>query len=781
MAVVKMEVDQVAPAEDVHAQLEHPHDNDANPPFDQALEDRFQARWARIRETLQDILSKRKVSRAIWNERFSDVYDVTVNFPQTYVDRLYDSIRNVFAVHVSNVCSNLRGVAETERTRLEQLLHVYLQEWNNFRESLEFINKLSGHLNQAVVKPAKINDSEFPMIHLDIPLPDFSNDKIAVMELGCKMWSENVVTPLQTELTDTLLQLIARDREWNDHSSSTIIHDVVASLVVVDDFKGRPPLKTYKEVFETPYIEATGVHYRVEAVKAVNSCSCSVYVEKVIAKLKEEDERATRLCHSSSLEKVRAEIQARMVNDRLPFILSESRAVIEERRHKDLVNLYEVLKPSMEGIGTLRLHFTSFVEEKAREAVGNNYAIEPQDLVENLVRILARFDEMVTEVFSSDPMFKKAVEDAIRIVINQQSGAAPFFASAELIAKYCDNLLRRSLKNAAEVEEKLDGAIKIFKFLDDKDVFQRFYSRMMAKRLINKQFISAEVETSVVNKLRDACGCDYTGKLMRMLRDIHASTVMMDKFTEKCPMKPFRAKCELFINVLTSGVWPIPSFDVPMNLPASLQPVIESFNTFYSEEYSGRRLTWIFQLGSVDVKLNFMKRPVLATMNIQQLAICLAFLNTDTVSLFDMKDITGMPDEYLDTNSDCLVAAGILRRHQSTESGATQLSLNLDFAPKKPKIKILAPVTKEQPQQEREETERSTGDMRQVFLQAAVCRIMKSQHTMSYANLVNEVRSQTQDRFPATEAMVKKTIEVLLEKEYIRRSLTAQEVYEYIT
>ena len=70
-------------------------------------------------------------------------------------------------------------------------------------------------------------------------------------------------------------------------------------------------------------------------------------------------------------------------------------------------------------------------------------------------------------------MFKKAVEDAIRIVINQQSGAVPFFASAELIARYCDNLLRRSTKVTSEVEEKLDGAIKIFKFLDDKDVFQR--------------------------------------------------------------------------------------------------------------------------------------------------------------------------------------------------------------------------------------------------------------------------------------------------------------------
>ena len=110
-----------------------------------------------------------------------------------------------------------------------------------------------------------------------------------------------------------------------------------------------------------------------------------------------------------------------------------------------------------------------------------------------------------------------------RIVLNQQGGAVCFFVAAELIARYCDTLLRKSSKNTTEVEEKLDGAIKVFRFLDDKDVFQRFYSRMMAKRLIHKQSIGPEVETSVVNKLRDACGCDYTGKLMRMQRDITTS------------------------------------------------------------------------------------------------------------------------------------------------------------------------------------------------------------------------------------------------------------------
>jgi hypothetical protein len=57
-----------------------------------------------------------------------------------------------------------------------------------------------------------------------------------------------------------------------------------------------------------------------------------------------------------------------------------------------------------------------------------------------------------------------------------------------------------------------------------------------------------------------------------------------------------------------------------------------------------------------------------------------------------MKEITGMADEYLDNNIECLVAAGILKRcHQDMETGSI-ICLNLDYAPKKPRIKILAPV-----------------------------------------------------------------------------------------
>lgn len=174
-----------------------------------------------------------------------------------------------------------------------------------------------------------------------------------------------------------------------------------------------------------------------------------------------------------------------------------------------------------------------------------------------------------------------------------------------------------------------------------------------------------------------------------------------------------------------SGVWPIPSFDVPFRLPAPLIPVIRSFNKFHQNRFTGRRLTWIFQLGSVDVKLNFVKRPVIATMNVQQLAICFAFNDMDVVSFSHLRELTQMTDDHLDVNVDCLVQQQLVKRYDDMEDGPS-LMLNLEYAPKKPRIKISVPQTKEQPQQEKEETERSTGDMRQVFLQVRLLRSSSS-------------------------------------------------------
>jgi len=60
----------------------------------------------------------------------------------------------------------------------------------------------------------------------------------------------------------------------------------------------------------------------------------------------------------------------------------------------------------------------------------------------------------------------------------------------------------------------------LFKYLEDKDVFQTFYTTKLSKRLIHGVSASDESEASMISKLKEACGFEYTNKLQRMFTGI---------------------------------------------------------------------------------------------------------------------------------------------------------------------------------------------------------------------------------------------------------------------
>lgn len=95
----------------------------------------------------------------------------------------------------------------------------------------------------------------------------------------------------------------------------------------------------------------------------------------------------------------------------------------------------------------------------------------------------------------------------------------------------------------------------VFKYIEDKDVFQKFYAKMLAKRLVHQNSASDDAEASMISKLKvrfcpvqsvqtcsnqpladllllvqQACGFEYTSKLQRMFQDIGVSKDLNEQF-----------------------------------------------------------------------------------------------------------------------------------------------------------------------------------------------------------------------------------------------------------
>ena len=61
---------------------------------------------------------------------------------------------------------------------------------------------------------------------------------------------------------------------------------------------------------------------------------------------------------------------------------------------------------------------------------------------------------------------------------------------------------------------------------------QKFYSRNLGKRLIHQQSHSMDLEEAMINRLKQACGYEFTNKFHRMFTDISLAEDLNNKFSD---------------------------------------------------------------------------------------------------------------------------------------------------------------------------------------------------------------------------------------------------------
>ncbi len=83
----------------------------------------------------------------------------------------------------------------------------------------------------------------------------------------------------------------------------------------------------------------------------------------------------------------------------------------------------------------------------------------------------------------------------------------------------------------------------IYDYLNDKDVFQAFYSQLLAKRLITNTYSSKELEIEMLDRLKVHCGFEYLLKCQKMFTDVSCSNELTKTF-KKSP--PFTYHCKDF-------------------------------------------------------------------------------------------------------------------------------------------------------------------------------------------------------------------------------------------
>lgn len=430
-------------------------------------------------------------------------------------------------------------------------------------------------------------------------------------------------------------------------------------------YKKKGQLHLYQDLFEEPFLAASGEHFKRDAARLLEERDVSLYMEKVIAKIEEELFRARKFLHASSLPKVSNRCEFHMVAEHLPFLYSECLNMVQGERKKDLSNMYSLLKSVPNALTHLVDTVYDHIKKEGLAAIENLHGEHIHiNFVEVLLTIYNKYKQQIREVFNSDQNFMGALDKACSSVINHRpNGGKSPCRSPELLAKYCDTLLKKSSKGISEteVEEKLSQSITIFKYIDDKDVFQKFYSRMLAKRLIHQQTQSMDAEEAMINRLKQACGYEFTSKLHRMFTDMSVSADLNNKFNAYLKEENIDLGINFSIYVLQAGAWPLGQAVVtPFALPQQLEKSVHMFERFYHHRFNGRKLTWLHHLCQAELRLGHLKKSYIVTVQTFQMAILLLFENTDSLTCREIRETLQLNADQFQRHAISLVDSKLL-------------------------------------------------------------------------------------------------------------------------
>lgn len=655
--------------------------------------------------------------------------------------------------------SHLREISESiESAQGEVFLEELNRKWVDHNKALQMIRDILMYMDRTFIP---------------------SNHKTPVHELGLNLWRDVVIhsNKTQTRLLDTLLELVLRERN-GEVINRGLMRNIIKMLMDLG-------LSVYQKDFEKHFLEVSANFYCLESQKFIESCDCGDYLKKAERRLNEETERVSHYLDPRSESKITSVVEKEMIENHMHTLVHMENSglvnMLLDDKYEDLGRLYSLFHRVPSGLTIVKEVMTSFTRDTGKQLVMDPERLkDPVDFVQRLLDLKDKYDKVITMAFNNDKTFQNALNSAFEYFINLNA------RSPEFISLFVDDKLRKGLKGVGEedVEVVLDKVMMLFRYLQEKDVFEKYYKQHLAKRLLSGKTISDDAERSLIVKLKTECGYQFTSKLEGMFTDMKTSHDTMQGFYSWHGAE-LGDSPTLSVQVLTTGSWPTqPS--PQCNLPTEILGVCDKFRAYYLGTHNGRRLSWQTNMGTADLRATFGKgQKHELNVSTYQMCVLMLFNNADRLTCKEIEQATAIPMSDLRRclqSLACVKGKNILRKEPMSKDIAEDdaFFFNDKFTCKFFKVKIGTVVAQRESEPENLETRQRVEEDRKPQIEAAIVRIMKSRRTLDHNNIVAEVTKQLQSRFLPNPVVIKKRIESLIEREFLERDKVDRKLYRYL-
>ncbi|GIY42772.1 cullin-3 [Caerostris extrusa] len=743
--------------------------------FPMTMDEKYvQSIWSLLKNAIQEI-QKKNNSGLSFEELYRNAYTMVLH---KHGERLYTGLTEVVTDHL--VMKVRVDVLSSLRNNFLQTLN---QAWNDHQTSMVMIRDILMYMDRVYVQQNSVNN---------------------VYNLGLIIFRDQVVRYgcIRDHLRETLLDMVMRERR-GEVVDRLAIKNACQMLMVL----GIDSRSVYEEDFEQPFLTQSADFYRMESQKFLEENSASVYINKVEQRINEEAERAKHYLDESTEKLIVKVVEEELISKHMKTIVEMENSgvvhMLKNQKTEDLACMYKLFSRVHDGLKTMVACVSSYLREQGKALVMEDEGGKSDALtfVKNLLDLKDRFDHFLNHSFGEDRYFKQMIASDFECFLNLNP------KSPEYLSLFIDDKLKKGVKGMTEqeIELVLDKTMVLFRYLQEKDVFERYYKQHLAKRLLLNKSVSDDSEKNMISKLKTECGCQFTSKLEGMFKDMSVSNTMMEEFkTHVATSSTNLYNVDLNVRVLTTGFWPTQSATPKCNIPMAPRNAFEAFRRFYLAKHSGRQLTLQPQLGSVDLNAVFYgprrdepnqqpqpsvvcgARKHIIQVSTYQMCVLMLFNARERLTYEEIANETDIPEKDLvralqslamgKANQRILVKSPKTKEIDSTH----QFTVNDSFSSKLHRVKIQAVAAKGESEPERKETRSKVDEDRKHEIEAAIVRIMKARKRMGHTILVAEVTEQLKSRFYPSPVVIKKRIEGLIEREYLARTAEDRKIYTYV-
>ncbi|KAB5545370.1 hypothetical protein DKX38_013482 [Salix brachista] len=650
---------------------------------------------------------------------YTTIYNMcTQKPPHDYSQQLYDKYRESFEEYItSTVLPSLREKHD------EFMLRELVKRWANHKVMVRWLSRFFHYLDRYFIARRS--------------LPPLN-------EVGLTCFRDLVYQELNGKVRDAVISLIDQERE-GEQIDRALLKNVLDIFVEI----GMGQMDYYENDFEAAMLKDTAAYYSRKASNWILDDSCPDYMLKAEECLKREKDRVSHYLHSSSepklLEKVQHELLSVYATQLLEKEHSGCHALLRDDKVEDLSRMFRLFSKIPRGLdpvsGIFKQHVTAegtALVKQAEDAASNKKAdkkdvvgLQEQVFVRKVIELHDKYLAYVNDCFQNHTLFHKALKEAFEVFCNKGVAGS---SSAELLATFCDNILKKggSEKLSDEaIEETLEKVVKLLAYISDKDLFAEFYRKKLARRLLFDKSANDDHERSILTKLKQQCGGQFTSKMEGMVTDLTLARENQTSFEEYLSNNPnANPGIDLTVTVLTTGFWPsYKSFD--LNLPAEMASALLLFNSSDRLSYS-----------EIMTQLNLTDDDVVRLLH--------------SLSCAKYKILNKEPNTKIISPTD-------------------HFEFNSKFTDKMRRIKIPLP-----PVDEKKKVIEDVDKDRRYAIDASIVRIMKSRKVLGHQQLVMECVEQLGRMFKPDFKAIKKRIEDLITRDYLERDKENPNLFRYL-